>query len=234
MNKTEEYILFSGLEDIYGVMRRVQASHNTSELTAQTRCIGAGNCCRIGLVIPVFECFNIAKNIRSDYWFQAETFGQTYADLWYEDLILRLKETFTDPDWSIENEQATKRKCVFFRDKGCSIYRYRPLICRAYGTITPVDHSCPRGRNENGDVVIFRGGEIDTVIDRFELLLKKYAEVEPNNDLAVFMPLGVLRFLLPEDEFRTFMVTIDGRFIQAHSGYPHQMKKKEGVEVEIR
>lgn len=234
MNKVEEAFILDSLEDIYGVMRKVQANHDNSELTAETKCIGAGNCCNIGLVVPLLECFNIAKNIRREYWFRAETEGQLKADKWYQRRLSRLYDAFSDDKWELTNE-TTGRKCSMWDADigGCSIYRYRPLICRAYGTITPVEPACPRGRTKDGTVIIFSGEEIDNTIDRFETVLKKYYEVSPANAYSVYMPLGVLKFLLPEDDFKSFMEDLEDRFKNAHEGYPHQMRKKE-VEVSIK
>lgn len=232
MNKTEEAYLLDSLEDVYGVMRKIQSQHNTSELTAPTKCIGAGNCCDIGLVIPLMECFNIAKNIRREYWFRAETEGQPSADRWYGRKLARLKSSFEDSEWRIDNE-TTGRKCSMWEGDigGCSIYRYRPLICRAYGTITPVEPRCPRGRTADGTVIIFNGREIDRLIDRFEELLKRWTEVNANGQFSLYMPLGVLRFLLPEEEFSEFIRGIEDRFKMSHEGYPHQMRKETKVEI---
>jgi Fe-S-cluster containining protein len=203
-------------------------------VSKETRCIGSGNCCHIGLVIPLMECFNIAKNIRRDYWFRAETEGQGLADFWYEDLLQSLYNAFDDPDWQITDETNTKKKCAFWNNhnRGCGIYRYRPLICRAYGTTTPVALSCPRGRTADGTVIIFSGDEIDGIIDRFEMLLEKWESVNELNRFSVFMPLGVLKFLLPEESFKQFLKDVPDKFMKAHDGYPHQMRKKE-LEVEV-
>jgi Fe-S-cluster containining protein len=233
MNKAEESFILDALEDVYGVMRRVQANHDNSDVSKETRCIGSGNCCHIGLVIPLMECFNIAKNIRRDYWFKAETEGQEKADQWYAKRLDRLYAAFDDPDWRIDNETTSRRCAMWDSDiHGCSIYRYRPFICRAYGTITPVTFSCPRNRREDGTIIVFSGDEIDNTISRFEQILDKWNQVNEKDKYSVYMPLGVLKFLLPEKQFSEFVETVEDRFMKGHDGYPHQMRKRE-LEQEV-
>lgn len=221
-NVADAYLL-STLSDVYGVMQRVQGDHNTSDKTQATKCIGGGNCCNIGLVIPLLECHNIAKNIRKQYWVKYEGLGQEEADRWYNKIVFNLKDRLEDPDWSIDNE-SSDRKCVFYKG-GCTIYEFRPFICRAYGTIAPVDVKCPRPRDENGSVVVFLGPEIDAIISRFDNIVKAYGEEHPDLNYSLYMPLGVLRFLLPEEEFRKVFESVDSKFTKAHEGYQHQLWK---------
>lgn len=225
MTTNDDRALLSHLDDVYAVMRRVQGDHNNSESTKEYRCIGGGNCCKVGLVIPLMECHNIAKELRKEFWQEYESNGSKFANIWWEATINLLKDAFNDDDWRIDNE-VTSKHCAFFSDKvGCTIYDYRPLICRAYGTITPVEPSCPRNRTDDGNVIIFLSNETDRIITRFETVLEQYNKMHTEEALSVFMPLGVLKYLLPEKEFTEFLITIDKKYLQAHSGYPHQMWK---------
>ena len=86
--KQAEIIHRARLNGVYGVARKLQAHHDRFE----TRCIGSGNCCRYGLVIPVAECFNIARSLREDYWKLAEDKGLEAADTEWAETVLRLKQ----------------------------------------------------------------------------------------------------------------------------------------------
>lgn len=226
MTETTEPFFLSSLDDVYGVMRKVQGEHTNHPATKKTKCIGAGNCCKVGLVIPVLECRNIAKQIRRQYWVKYEGEGKEEAERWYKKLIFRLQDAFNDLDWSISDETATTRQCAFFtRAGGCSIYEFRPFVCRAYGTIAPVDTACPRPRDENGNVVIFLSNEIDNIIRRFDRIVEAYGEAHPEANYSVFMPLGVLKFLLTEEEMKVFINSVDKKFSQARPGYAHSLWK---------
>lgn len=217
--------LLSELDDVYGVMRRVQGEYKEHPKAKKTKCIGAGNCCKIGLVVSLMECHNIAKNLRKQYWSKFETEGSQEAERWHNKLIYKLKDSFVDPDWSIEDESKTKRHCVFFGKNGCSIYEFRPFVCRAYGTIAPVETSCPRQRDEDGNIIIFMSAEIDRIIDRFDKVVAGYGSAHPDLNYSLYMPLGVLRFLLPENDFYEFYKGVDEKYTKAIEGYGHQLWK---------
>lgn len=142
MNSTE-VIVAARLEGVYGVLRKIQAQHNEFE----TRCKGSGNCCRIGLVISLAECWNIARNIRRTYWMIAEDKGQEEAELWYLNLVSNLKEALYDNTWDPETHEKMFH-CVFYNN-GCTIYEYRPMVC--FGPETK--YLTPEGYKELGQTV---------------------------------------------------------------------------------
>lgn len=190
-----DLVNFNRLDMAYNKIRVFQAKHNETEFG----CIDSGKCCKVGLKIHLTECAYIAFRMRQEYYLRMESEGQESADAWINSRIEALTDRMYDKSWG-ENEQSTDLQCAFW-DNGCTIYGYRPLVCRAYGTITEVDDFCPRKRNEYGTIEHFAGKSVEDVIQEFQLILKRYAEDNGSNvdyDVIVYMPLGVLSFLLED------------------------------------
>jgi Fe-S-cluster containining protein len=204
---------FAKLDMIYNQVRVIEAKQNAT----QYKCLGSGNCCRIGLNIHMAECANIAFKIRQQYYLVLEDKGLEAADKWINDLVEDLKEAMFDPDWQIGGE--TKRHCAFYKG-GCTIYGYRPMVCRTFGTITHVDDYCPRIRNATGNIDYFAGDGVKRVIVAFQEFLKEYtADKEEGYDMVVYMPLGVLSFLLTTEELIELEKTTDPKFWKAVQGW---------------
>lgn len=223
MNKHQVEIA-ARLDGVYGVLRKLQAIHDGFE----TKCIGAGNCCNIGLRISLAECWNIARNIRRQYWIKAEDIGTQKAEEWYQELIGSLKDAFNHADWSWNDEDKVETKCAFFSN-GCSIYEYRPAICRAYGVITPVQIGvCPRPRLSDGtSIEVIATDDVERAIDEFDSIIARWDSEFPDLGFSIYMPAGVLRFLLPEQELRNLIENTDEKYWQGTPGYQHRMHKKD-------
>jgi len=197
---------FAHLDMIYNQIRVIEAKQNATKY----KCLGSGECCRIGLTIPMLECANIAFNIRHEYYLKLESSGEEDATAWLAEIIEKLKKAMHDETWKPGGE--TKKHCAFYNN-GCTIYRFRPLVCRSFGTITTVDDFCPRIRNENGAIDHFGGPAVKRVVEDYQTLLKKYSEDKDQNyNLTVYMPLGVLSFLLSDDELIELRETTDDKF----------------------
>jgi Fe-S-cluster containining protein len=204
---------FAKLNMIYNQVRVIEAKQNAT----QYKCLGSGNCCRIGLNIHMAECASIAFNIRQQYYLYLEDKGLEYADNWVDGIVKDLKEAMFDEDWQIGGE--TKRHCAFYKG-GCSIYGYRPMVCRTFGTVTYVDDYCPRIRNATGNIDYFSGDGVRKVIIAFQDFLKEYtSDKEEGYDMVVYMPLGVLSFLLTTDELIELEKTTDKKFWKAVQGW---------------
>ncbi|NDB56859.1 YkgJ family cysteine cluster protein [bacterium] len=204
---------FAKLNMIYNQVRVIEAKQNAT----QYKCLGSGNCCKIGLNIHMAECANIAFNIRQQYYLYLEDKGLEYADNWIDGIVKDLKEAMFDEDWQIGGE--TKRHCAFYKG-GCSIYGYRPMVCRTFGTVTYVDDYCPRIRNAMGNIDYFSGDGVKKVIIAFQEFLKEYvSDKEEGYDMVVYMPLGVLSFLLTTEELIELEKTTDKKFWKAVQGW---------------
>lgn len=204
---------FAKLNMIYNQVRVIEAKQNAT----QYKCLGSGNCCRIGLNIHMAECANIAFNIRQQYYLYLEDKGLEHADNWIDGIVKDLKEAMFDEDWQIGGE--TKRHCAFYKG-GCSIYGYRPMVCRTFGTVTYVDDYCPRIRNAMGNIDYFSGDGVRKVVMAFQDFLKEYtSDKEEGYDMVVYMPLGVLSFLLTTDELIELEKTTDKKFWKAVQGW---------------
>jgi Fe-S-cluster containining protein len=216
---------FAKLDMLYNQVRVIEAKQNETKY----KCLGSGECCHIGLVIPMTECANIAFKLNQQYYLVMEDKGQEAADEWFASMVEGLKERMYDETWQHGGE--SKKYCAFYKN-GCTIYGYRPMVCRTFGTITSVDNYCPRIRNANGEIDHFTGEPVKKVIRQFQDLLKEYAEDKHENyDMTVYMPLGVLSFILSTEELEELAEKTDPKFWVGTSGwfnYRVQYTKQHG------
>jgi Fe-S-cluster containining protein len=204
---------FAKLDMIYNQVRVIEAKQNETKF----KCLGSGGCCKIGLVVHMAECANIAFNLRQQYYLYLEDKGREFADNWIDSVTEDLKNAMFDETWEPGGE--TKRHCAFYKG-GCSIYGYRPMICRTFGTITTVDDYCPRIRNINGSIDYFSGEGVSKVVKQFQDFLKEYSsDKEHGYNMTVYMPLGVLSFLLEPEELRELEETTDPKFWNGVQGW---------------
>jgi Fe-S-cluster containining protein len=204
---------FSKLDMIYNQVRIIESKQNNAEY----KCLGSGLCCRIGLRIPLAECANIAYRLTQDFYFKMESEGEDVANEWMETMIESLKEAMHDPNWNVDGE--TERHCVFYKG-GCTIYRYRPMVCRTFGTVTPVDDYCPRIRNAHGQVDYFAGEGVARVIKQYQDILAEYAnDKDKSYNSVVYMPLGILSFLLDPDQLAQLADETEPKFWDGVRGW---------------
>lgn len=236
----QDITTFAHLDMIYNQIRVLEAKQNATE----SKCLGSGGCCRIGLTIPMMECANIAFHIRQEYYLKMESSGEDDADTWIMSVIESLKGAMHDKTYKPGGE--TERHCAFYKG-GCTVYGFRPLVCRSFGTITNVDDYCPRIRNENGSLDHYGGGAVKRIVEDYQKLLKQYAsEKDQNYNLTVYMPLGVLSFLLTDEELIELRDNTDDKFwngiigwfnyrveFTKNHGYPLDVLKKESKESKI-
>ena len=210
---TKDITTFAKLDMIYNQVRMLEAQQNETEY----KCLGSGKCCTIGLTIHMAECANIAFKLRQQYYLYLEDQGREFADMWMDGVVASLREAMFDETWQVGGE--TKRKCVFFKD-GCTVYGFRPMICRTFGTITTVDDYCPRIRNAHGNIDYYSGPAVKKIVQSFQDLLKEYTESKDSGyDMVVYMPLGVLSFLLNDDELKELERMTDEKFWKAVDGW---------------
>lgn len=205
--------IFAELDMVYNQARMIEASQNKTKY----KCLGSGNCCSIGLTIHMTECANIAFNITQQFYLHLENKGKDFADEWFSSVVNSLKEAMYDETWQFGGE--TKRKCAFYKD-GCTIYGFRPLVCRSYGAFVGVDDVCPRERNVYGNVEHFSGTPVQDMVKQFQSLLSRYSKDKDSNyDVVVYMPLGVLSFLLSPEELEDLADKTDDRMWRAVEGW---------------
>lgn len=210
---SKDITTFAKLDMVYNQIRFIEAKQNNSE----SKCLGSGGCCVIGLRIPLAECSNIAFRLTQEFYLKMEDKGEDFANKWMEGVIESLKEAMHDEDWQADGE--TKRHCAFYKG-GCTIYGYRPMVCRTFGTITNVDDYCPRIRNAYGQVDHYSGDGVSKIIKQFQDLLQEYGEdKESTYNSVVYMPLGVLSFLLTNEELTDLAAETEQRFWEGVRGW---------------
>jgi len=230
---SNDLVIFNRLDMAYNKIRVFQAKHNETEF----RCINSGGCCEVGLKIHLTECAYIAFRMRQEYYLRMENDGQESADAWMNSRIESLIDRMHDKSWD-PDAQSTDLYCAFY-DNGCTIYGYRPLVCRSYGTITDVDDFCPRKRNDYNTIEHFAGESVENVVQEFQLILKKYAEDNGSNvdyDVVVYMPLGVLSFLLDEVQMQELYQQTDEKVWLGDEGwfnYQSRFTKLHGFKDEF-
>lgn len=227
-----DIITFAKLDMTYNQIRVIEAKQNETEY----KCLGSGKCCHIGLVIPMTECANIAFKINQQYYLYLEDKGEKFAKEWFDGVVNSLKDAMYDDSWKPGGE--SERYCAFYKG-GCTIYGFRPMVCRTFGTITSVDSYCPRIRNAHGEIDHFSGEPVKKIIKQYQDLLKEYAQDKHENyDMTLYMPLGVLSFLLETEELEELAKTTDPKFWVGTSGwfnYRVQYTKLHGYSlVELR
>ena len=212
---SSDIALFGQLDMVYNHLRFVEAEQNKGKFA----CKGSGQCCKIGLRVHMFECASIAYHIRQEYYLVMEDKGKDAADEFMTSTVDRLVDAMFDEDW--KEDGSTKRFCAFY-DNGCTIYGYRPMVCRSFGTITHVDDFCPRERNEHGHIDYYSGPPIEEAVKAFQDLLKKYSagkDKDGNYDMVLYMPLGVLSFLLPDEQLNELYQQTDSKFWLSAEGW---------------
>lgn len=219
----------SKLESTYHEMRIIQTQHDETAY----RCNQAGNCCKVGLKVSLMECLNVANYIKRQIYVRAERDGFDKAQDWYDKKINSLIDAMYNEKWTHDNQE-TGDYCAFStKEEGCGIYEARFLVCRSYGTITPVTSSCPRKRLPDGQTMIFRDEHVDQIIDDFDDELNDFNIKNPELAYSVYMPMGVLKFLLSEQEMRQLYKTTDPKFWQGTPGYSHRLRMKDW-DVEVK
>jgi Fe-S-cluster containining protein len=59
--------------------------------------------------------------------------------------------------------------CPFLMNKVCSIYAYRPFVCRRHVTLTKTSHWCHPDRSNEAEFQMLRFSEVDRVFDAIRL-----------------------------------------------------------------
>jgi Fe-S-cluster containining protein len=212
---SSDVALFAQLDMIYNQFRVFESKQNETKFA----CKGSGKCCRIGLRLHMFECASLAFKLRQQFYLLLEDQGLESASSWMDKIVESLTSRLFDDSWV--EDGGTELFCPFLLD-GCSVYDYRPLVCRSFGTIMPVDDYCPRERNDDGGIDSFGGPPVIEAIRAFQDLLASYSIGKPddgNYDMVVYMPLGVLSFLLPSDQLRELFLKSDAKFWHGLEGW---------------
>jgi len=211
--------LFALLESSYGDLNEVQDAHNATPYGCQR----SGHCCRVGLQVHVMECENVARHLLATY--KGDEDG-------LEAVVERLEHALEDDAWTWD-ESVGSHMCAFFED-GCTIYPFRPGVCRAYGVVIGVDEWCPRNKLASGDSYVYAQKETDRMMARLYRTLDNYGKLYPKLDKTVYMPVGVLGFLVPPERLRKLKAKTDKKFWRSHKGYRTQFEPSYRTKRSLR
>ena len=200
--------LFAHLRSVHDTLTLMQDEHNATEY----KCHRHGSCCVVGLELHYMECEYIAENLK------ASCAGDKKK---LQDWIERLEYSFTDKSWTWA-DSVGDHFCAFYED-GCSIYPVRPSVCRMYGVTIEVDEWCPRKRVERtGLPYVYAQKESDRLAAEFYRTLDTYGRMFPKLDYTVYMPRGVLEFLVPPEHMKKLRARTAGKFWSREKGYRTQ------------
>lgn len=199
--------LFVRLRQSHDLLTDVQDVHNATPY----KCTRSGNCCQVGLQLHMMECEHIATHLKATY--EGDPDG-------LEAVIDRLEHAFEDESYTWE-EGVGDHMCAFLED-GCTIYPFRPGVCRSYGVVLDVDEWCPRKRLDSGKPFTFAQKETDRMMADFYKVLDTYGRLYPKLDYTVYMPAGVLYFLLPKERYQALKKRTPKKFWTRQKGYRMQ------------
>jgi Fe-S-cluster containining protein len=216
--------LVAKLKGVHDTLTELQDVHNATPY----KCHRHGACCVVGLQLHYMECEYIAQNLKAAY--KDDKKGM-------EAIVQKLEHAFEDHRWSWA-ESVGDFTCAFFED-GCSIYPFRPSICRMYGVTIEVDEWCPRKRNEmTGEPYVFAQKETDRLAAEFYRTVDNYGRLHPQYDYTVFMPRGVLEFLVTPARLAKLKARTDKKFWRRQKGYRTQQdasyRKKPALRTNVK
>lgn len=210
----EKRRLFERLQGCYDELDRLQASHNRTPFG----CKRSGQCCNVGLTLHEMECEWIALNLERE--FQEGTKDR-------EVVVRALMKAFDDPSWT--NAQIIGDNWCSLFDGGCSVYLYRPAICRMFGVVIAADDWCPRERLSNGHDFVHVDPMTDDLVREYYSVLDSYGRRWKEKDRSVFYARGILSYLLPDDELAALRRRTAPRFWKTEVGYRAQYKTSKQV-----
>lgn len=192
--------LFATLRETYDLLQKYQEEHHKTGYG----CVRSGNCCQVGLQLHMMECENVARFIEAE--------GEAKKRL----RIRALKKALKDPEWNW-GSSIGEQMCAFY-DEGCTIYPIRPAICRMYGVVLEADDFCPRERLA-GRSFVYVQKDVDHLVRRYYAALDAYGRIHKERDYTVYMPVGVLSFLLPKEEMTRLRARTAPKFWKREKGY---------------
>lgn len=201
--------LFVDLKGVHDLLTDYQDEHAKTGMG----CKRSGQCCQVGLQLHYMECEYVAQNIL------AMTGGD--ADL-LEPFVQRLEHAMQDEGWTWKSSIGDQW-CAFFED-GCTIYPFRPSICRMYGVVLDSDDFCPRTRLADGRDYVYVQKDVDRLVASYYKAIDNYGRLFPERDYTVYMPRGVLEFLVPPKRLAKLKTKTPKKFWRRERGYRTQFK----------
>jgi Fe-S-cluster containining protein len=188
-------------------------------------CMQSGTCCRVGLVVHNAELEIMARELSKKF----------EEDRAYEKhVIKKLKKSLTDEEWTM-GEGIGDLLCAFYED-GCTVYPFRPSVCRMYGTIMELNDDCPRERLASGREFIWVRPEADAVVKALYRAVDDYGSLFPRADCSRYLAAGLLMFLQPRKEVEEIKARTDPKFWRTLHGYRTQYvtsKRQEPYEEKV-
>lgn len=202
--RTEE--LFARLRTTYDLLQKYQEEHHKTGYG----CVRSGGCCQVGLQLHMMECEHLARHLAS-----------TLDEAGLRRQVAKLKRALRDEEYSWASSIGG-HMCALYAE-GCTVYPVRPAICRMYGVVLEADDFCPRERL-NGRSFVYVQRDVDHLVADYYRTLDAYGRAYPERDYTVYMPVGVLSFLISKDEMRRLRASTPRKFWKREKGYRTQFR----------
>lgn len=197
--------IFERLTAIYDEL----AQYSRIQQNTSYGCRQSGRCCKVGLELHWAECEWIARHLADEFARDPRARPRR---------VRALSHALTDEAWRAADGYG-EQWCAFFRE-GCSVYAFRPAVCRMYGPLLAVDDECPRERMV-GRPHVYYGPDVDDLVQRMNRVFDDYGKLT-GRDRSIYMPSGVLTFLLPKVDLRELRRRTHSRFWRTSHGYRTQ------------
>ncbi|HVL49669.1 MAG TPA: hypothetical protein VM889_14025 [Candidatus Thermoplasmatota archaeon] len=199
--------LFARLDGVYDRLQALNAAHQGSGFG----CRMSGNCCKVGLELHIMETERIVRGLEEQF---AKDPGRR------ERVVARLVEACHDANWKEDTSQGDLM-CALF-DKGCTVYGFRPFVCRMYGVIIEPDDVCPRRKMASGKPLFYIGKDVDALVREYYRVIDAFGRRYPRKDWTMYMPAAALTYLLPPAEVRKVRRTSPPKLWKRSRGYRTQ------------
>jgi Fe-S-cluster containining protein len=213
--------LFAQLGEVHDLLTAYQDEHQKTPYG----CMRSGACCQVGLELHMMECEHIAHEL-----------VRTRSPEELARVVRKLQRAFSDEGWNWGSSIGDDM-CAFYED-GCTIYPFRPSVCRMYGVVIEVDDFCPRERLADGKSFVYVQKDVDRLIALYYRTLDNYGKLYPKLDRTVYMPAGVLSFLMEPDAYEALKARTPEKFWKREIGYRSQFvasyRRGEGAQTNVR
>lgn len=199
--------LLSRLDVVYDQLQSLNSRHQATGFG----CRMSGVCCKVGLELHGLEIERLARGLEAQFAEDPARRGRVLA---------RLVASMHDDAWNATTAQGDMM-CALF-ENGCTVYGFRPLVCRMFGVVLEADKTCPRQRAASGRPLIFAGKDVDALVREYYLLLDTYGRRFPSKDWTQYMPAALLTRWLPAAELARLKRDTPAKLWRRSRGYRTQ------------
>ncbi len=209
------------LTRVHEKLSAFQDAHNATRYG----CLRAGQCCRVGLVLHTAEIEHVHRGLERRFVDDPAARGR---------VIAALEHALSDRAWTM-GEGIGDLMCAFYAD-GCTIYPFRPAVCRMYGVVLELNDDCPRRRLASGREFVWIDPAADRAVRELYRAVDDYGALFPRADCSRYLAAGLLMFMLPQEEVAAIRARTPAKFWRTLHGYRGQFvpsRQKEAYDGRV-